>query len=64
ASGVVRSRSLDSPLNIILIRFYPYDVIQELHLPEFEDKDIILATGNFHIVENIDQDNKKFPILK
>ncbi|CAG8771599.1 9165_t:CDS:2 [Dentiscutata erythropus] len=64
ASGIVRSRSMNSPLNVILIRFYPNNVIQELSLPEFENEDVILATGNFRIIENVDKDNKKYPILK
>ncbi|CAG8803716.1 26688_t:CDS:2, partial [Dentiscutata erythropus] len=44
--------------------FYPENTVQELNLPEFEDKDVILATGNFCIVENIDQNNEKYSILK
>ena len=64
ASGIVRSRSLNSPLNVILIGFYPNNAIQELSLPEFENGDVVLATGNFRIIENIDNDNKKYPILK
>ncbi|CAG8729112.1 21835_t:CDS:2, partial [Dentiscutata erythropus] len=52
ASAIVRSRSLNSSLNVILIRFYPKNTIQELSLPEFEDKDVVLTTGNFCIVEN------------
>ncbi|CAG8658408.1 12551_t:CDS:1, partial [Dentiscutata heterogama] len=64
ASGIVRSQSLDSLLNVILTRFYYYDTIQELNLPEFENKNVVLATGNFCIVEGTDQNNKKYPILK
>ncbi|CAG8728649.1 18365_t:CDS:1, partial [Dentiscutata erythropus] len=51
ASAVVRFRSLDSFLNVILTGFYHHDTIQELNLPEFEDKDVILTTENFQIVE-------------
>ncbi|CAG8728583.1 7042_t:CDS:1, partial [Racocetra fulgida] len=58
------SRSLNYPLNVILIEFYLDDTIQELSLPEFKDKDVILATGNFRIVENIDQNNRRYSILK
>ncbi|CAG8628616.1 13568_t:CDS:2 [Dentiscutata erythropus] len=64
ASGIVRSRSLNTPLNVILIRFYPNNAIQELSLPEFENGDVVLVTGNFRIIESIDDDNKKYPILK
>ncbi|CAG8824727.1 13396_t:CDS:2, partial [Gigaspora rosea] len=42
ASGIVRSRSLNFPLNIILIGFYSNNAIQELSLPEFENGDIIV----------------------
>ncbi|CAG8610954.1 14426_t:CDS:2 [Dentiscutata heterogama] len=63
-SGIVRSRSLNSPLNVILIRFYLTNTIQELSLPEFENGDVILVTRNFRIIENIDNDNKKYLILK
>ncbi|CAG8829705.1 15124_t:CDS:2, partial [Gigaspora margarita] len=64
ALGIVRSRSLNSSLNIILIRFYPTNTIQEVSLPEFENGDIVLVTRNFHIIENINNNNKKYPILK
>ncbi|CAG8731706.1 16956_t:CDS:2 [Cetraspora pellucida] len=64
ASGVVRSRSLDSSLNVILTGFYHHDTIQELNLPEFEDKDVVLATGNFRIVEGTGQNDEKYSILK
>ncbi|CAG8457621.1 11148_t:CDS:2 [Dentiscutata erythropus] len=64
ASNIVRSRSLNSSLNIILTRFYHYDTIQELNLPEFEDKDVVLATENFHIVEGTGQTDEKYSILK
>ncbi|CAG8727404.1 1754_t:CDS:1, partial [Dentiscutata heterogama] len=63
ASGIIRSQSLNSPLNVILIGFYPNNAIQELSLPEFANEDVVLATGNFRIIENIDN-NKKYPILK
>ncbi|CAG8492142.1 8220_t:CDS:2, partial [Scutellospora calospora] len=63
-SGIVRSRSLDSSLNVILTGFYHHDTIQELNLPEFEDKDVVLATGNFHIVEGTGQNDEKYSILK
>ncbi|CAG8778498.1 17257_t:CDS:2, partial [Dentiscutata erythropus] len=62
--SIVRSRSLDSPLNVILTGFYHYDTIQELNLPEFEDKDVVLATGNFRIIEGTGQNNEKYSILK
>ncbi|CAG8687274.1 20478_t:CDS:2 [Cetraspora pellucida] len=64
ALGIVRSRSLNSPLNVILIGFYLTNTIQELSLSEFKNGDVILVTGNFRIIENIDNDNKKYPILK
>ncbi|CAG8824962.1 6944_t:CDS:2, partial [Racocetra persica] len=64
ASGIVRSRSLGFPLNVILTGFYHHDTIQELNLPEFEDKDVVLATGNFRIVEGTGQNDEKYSILK
>ncbi|CAG8456295.1 10761_t:CDS:2 [Dentiscutata heterogama] len=64
ASGVVRSQSLDSSLNIILTGFYYHDTIQELNLPEFEYKDVVLTTRNFRIVKNMGQNNEKYSILK
>ncbi|RIB13881.1 hypothetical protein C2G38_2144335 [Gigaspora rosea] len=64
ASGIIRSRSLNASLNVTLIGFYHDDAIQELSLPEFEEKDIVLATGNFRIIEGIDNENKKYPILR
>ncbi|CAG8745526.1 9172_t:CDS:2, partial [Dentiscutata erythropus] len=63
-SGVVRSRSLDSSLNVILTGFYHHDTVQELNLPEFEDKDVVLATGNFCIIEYTGQNDEKYSILK
>ncbi|CAG8802552.1 21651_t:CDS:2, partial [Dentiscutata erythropus] len=62
--GVVRSRSLDSSLNVILTEFYHHDTVQELNLPEFEDKDIVLATRNFCIIEGTGQNDEKYSILK
>ncbi|CAG8560449.1 15756_t:CDS:2 [Dentiscutata heterogama] len=36
----------------------------ELNLPEFENKDVVLATGNFCIVEGMGQNDEKYSILK
>ncbi|CAG8456359.1 12240_t:CDS:2 [Dentiscutata heterogama] len=64
ALGIVRSQSLDFPLNIILTGFYHHDTIQELNLPEFEDKDVVLATEHFRIIEGTSQNDEKYSILK
>ncbi|CAG8438641.1 11265_t:CDS:2 [Dentiscutata heterogama] len=64
ASGVIRSRSLNTSLNITLIGFYHDDTIQELSLPEFKEEDVVLATGNFRIVEGVDNEGNKYPILR
>ncbi|CAG8629251.1 3250_t:CDS:2, partial [Scutellospora calospora] len=42
-------------------RFYPYDLDQELSLSEFENENIVLATRNFHIIEDINKNSKKYP---
>ncbi|CAG8442404.1 9608_t:CDS:2, partial [Scutellospora calospora] len=64
ASGIVRSRSLNSSLNVTLVGFYPHDLDQELSLSEFENEDVVLATGNFRIIEDINKNGKKYPVLK
>ncbi|CAG8600604.1 13970_t:CDS:2 [Cetraspora pellucida] len=64
ALDIIRSRSLGFPLNVILTGFYHHDTIQELNLPEFEDKDVVLATGNFRIIEGTGQNDEKYSILK
>ncbi|CAG8683285.1 23140_t:CDS:2, partial [Dentiscutata erythropus] len=58
---IVRSRSLDSPLNVILTGFYYYDTIQELNL--LEDKDVITLNDVVHF-DTLDPNNLPvFPIL-
>ncbi|CAG8772625.1 8854_t:CDS:1, partial [Gigaspora rosea] len=49
---------------VILTGFYPHDTSKELSLPEFEDKSVILATGNFRIIEDVGQNNERKPVLK
>ncbi|CAG8656680.1 hypothetical protein C2G38_2204752 [Gigaspora rosea] len=59
-----KNLSIVEALDVILTGFYLHDAAKELSLLEFEDKSVILATGNFHIIEDIDQNNKRKPVLK
>ncbi|CAG8545935.1 19643_t:CDS:2 [Gigaspora rosea] len=62
-SGIVRSRSLNSPLNVTLIGFYPHDMDQELGLSDFKNEDVVLATGNFRIIEDMNKNGNKELII-
>ncbi|CAG8695214.1 3644_t:CDS:2 [Ambispora leptoticha] len=64
SSGVIRSRSLDSPLKIFLKGFYPQGTSEELSLPSFDVEDVVIATGKFRIVEYVNETNEKVPTLK
>ncbi|CAG8718881.1 9605_t:CDS:2, partial [Dentiscutata heterogama] len=64
ASGIIRSRSLDSSLKIFLKGFYPQNTSQELGLPPFEKEDVLLVTGKFRTIEHIDENGNKAPALK
>ncbi|CAG8683995.1 12228_t:CDS:2, partial [Dentiscutata heterogama] len=63
ASGIIRSRSLDSSLKIFLKGFYLQNTSQELNLPTFEKEDVLLVTGKFRIIDHI-EDGNKVPALK
>ncbi|CAG8821553.1 27987_t:CDS:2, partial [Dentiscutata erythropus] len=65
AAGVMRLRTSVSPLNILLVGFYSQnDDTPDQTLATFSPKDVLLVTGKFRFVENLDDGEKKFPVLK
>ncbi|CAG8522506.1 2396_t:CDS:2 [Scutellospora calospora] len=52
-------------LNILLIGFYSQDDdTSDQTLTTFSPEDILLVTGKFHFVEDLNDEGKKFPVLK
>ncbi|RIB17601.1 hypothetical protein C2G38_2186870 [Gigaspora rosea] len=37
---------------------------QELGLSDFKNEDVVLATGNFRIIEDMNKNGNKYPVLK
>ncbi|CAG8569957.1 17026_t:CDS:2 [Gigaspora margarita] len=65
ASGVMRIRNSTSPLNVLLIGFYSQDDdTPDPTLATFSSEDVLLVSGKFRFVEDIDETGRKFPILK
>lgn len=65
AAGVMRLRNSVSPLNILLIGFYSQDDdTPDPTLATFAPEDVVLVSGKFRFVKDVDETGKKFPILK
>ncbi|CAG8674031.1 9061_t:CDS:2, partial [Cetraspora pellucida] len=64
AAAVMRPRGKDSALNLLLVRFYPQNKPQKSILASFAIDDVLLVTGKFRIIENVDEGGKKYPVLK
>ncbi|CAG8612447.1 17248_t:CDS:2 [Cetraspora pellucida] len=65
ATRVIHLKNNASLLNVLLVRFYPQnDDTQDPTLLPFSTEDVLLATGKFRFVKEVDNDEKKFPILK
>ncbi|CAG8757073.1 41891_t:CDS:1, partial [Gigaspora margarita] len=62
ASGVMRLRNNASPLNVLLVGFYSQDEYTQdptiSTLSTFSTEDVIIVTGKFRFIEELDEDEK------